>query len=383
MKKKLSLILACAMLTTSLAACGSTAPKTETAKPEAAKTETAQAKPAEATKDDPFNVQVTDDMKNKAKDFTVGFVTDMGGIDDKSFNQGTWEGVKKFEEMTGSKTNYSPSKSDADYIPNLSTFAEDGYDLVVAAGFLFKDSIAKVADNFPDTKFLLIDDVVEGKKNVASATFAAEQGSYLVGVAAGETAKKAGKNAVGFLGGGDFPLIQAFEAGFEQGVASVDPKIKVLVEYVGDFADSGKAQSKASKMYDEGAYVIFHAAGAAGNGLIKEAKDRKMNDKDAWVIGVDRDQYADGIYKDNKSVMLTSMVKRVDVAAFDIAMKSLQDQFPGGKPMLFDISNGGIGIPKENPNLTDEVKTKVAEAEQKVKSGEIKVTVNPKRLEKK
>jgi basic membrane protein A len=317
----------------------------------------------------------------EAEPLTIGLVTDVGGIDDKSFNQGTWEGIQRFAEETGAETKYLQSESDTDYIPNLSTFSDEELDLIVAPGFLFIDSMTEVSGNFPDQKYLLIDDVVAERPNVVSAVFAAEQGSFLVGVAAALKTQEAGKDTVGFIGGMDFELIQNFEAGFEAGVKAVDPNMTILVEYAGSFADAQKGQTLAAKMYDAGAYVIYHAAGATGNGLIKEAKDRATNGQEVWAIGVDKDQYADGIYDGEKSVMLTSMMKRVDVAAYEVCKMVAEDAFPGGETLTFTLENGGVGIPAENPNLTDDMVAKVAEFEGKVKAGEIEVPKLPSRVQ--
>ncbi len=316
------------------------------------------------------------------KDMTFALVTDTGGIDDRSFNQGTWEGVLRASKELGVKTVYAQSNSDADYIPNLSTFAEDGHNIIVAAGFLFENAISEVAKNFPKSHFLIVDTEVKERDNVVSALFAEEQGSFLVGVAAAQTAKEAGKSAVGFIGGGDFGLIHKFEAGFEHGVKTVDPEMEVKVDYIGDFADAGKGQSLASKMYDGGAHSIYHAAGGAGNGVIKEAKDRRTNDQDIWVIGVDRDQYDEGIYEEGKSVMLTSMIKRVDVAAESICRLEAEGKFPGGSVVTFDINNGGVGLPAANPNLSAEAIALTKEYEEKIKAGEVVVRTVPPRLAK-
>ncbi len=312
---------------------------------------------------------------------TFALVTDTGGIDDRSFNQGTWEGIVRVGEELGVKTVYAQSNSDADYIPNLSTFAEDEHDIIVAPGFLFEKAISEVAKNFPDRHFLIIDTVVKDRDNVVSAVFAEEQGSFLAGVAAAKVTQKAGKHAVGFIGGGDFSLIHKFEAGFEHGVKTVDPSMEVMVDYIGGFSDAGKGQSLASKMYDAGAYVVYHAAGGAGNGLIKEAKDRRTNGQDVWAIGVDRDQYEEGIYEEGKSVMLTSMVKKVDVAAESICRLEYEGKFPGGSIIEFNITNNGVGLPDVNPNIPEDVQALVGEYADKIKSGELTVRAVPPRLE--
>ncbi|MEA3424329.1 MAG: BMP family ABC transporter substrate-binding protein [Bacillota bacterium] len=314
--------------------------------------------------------------------FNVGLVTDIGGIDDKSFNQGTWEGIVEFAEDNGLSEDdykYIQSESDADYLPNLSTFADEEMDLIVAPGFLFEDSMTEVAESYPDQKFLLIDMVVS-PENVTSAVFAEHEGSFLVGVAAALKAQDAGQDTVAFLGGMDFGLIQKFEAGFEAGVWAVDPDMTVLVDYAGAFNDAQKGQTIASKFYEQGAYIIYHAAGGTGNGAIKEAKDRVINGEDVWIIGVDKDQYIDGIYEAGKSVILTSMMKRVDVAAYTVCENVLNDEFKG-EILVFNLANGGVSIPAKNPNLNAEWETSIQEYADKVISGEITVPEAPVRLQ--
>ena len=316
----------------------------------------------------------------------VALVTDTGGIDDKSFNQGTWEGVKRFaDEQSLNKKQYTflQSNSDADYIPNLSTVSDEGYKLIIAPGFLFVDAVSEVSKNYPDTHYLVIDTVVADRSNVVSAVFAEEQGSFLVGVAAGLRAQEMGATAVGFIGGIDFDVIQRFESGFEEGVAAVSPNITVMVEYVGSFSDPQKGQTIASKLYDSGAGIIFVAAGSTGNGVIKEAKDRVIQGNDVWVVGVDKDQYAEGYYDDakSKSVILTSMLKRVDVAAYDVMKQEMEGKFAGGTVLKFDIKNNGVGIPEVNPNLTDEQVKTILSYRDKVIDGSMTISTLPKRLQ--
>lgn len=314
--------------------------------------------------------------------FSVGLITDVGGIDDKSFNQSTWEGIEQFQnEYDGVTTKYLQSDSDADYIPNLSTFSDEGLDLIVAPGFLFEEAMTEVSENFPEQNYLIIDTVVGERDNVASAVFAEHQGSFLVGVAAALKAEAEGQDTVGFIGGMDFDLIQKFEAGFEAGVYAVNPDMNVLIEYAGDFADTQIGQTLAAKMYDQGAYIIYHAAGGTGNGLIKEAKDRRSSGDDVWAIGVDKDQYLDGIYEGEESAILTSMMKRVDVAAYDVAERTMNGDFPGGEVLVYDLANNGVGLPDENPNLSDDIVSSVAEYKTMVVDGEIEVPELPERLQ--
>lgn len=343
-------------------------------------------KPAETTKPgetEEVTTIVDTEKVDKAslKEITIGLVTDVGGIDDKSFNQGTWEGIKyyakKFELPEGNIA-YLQSTSDADYIPNLTQFSEDKKDLMVAPGFLFEESLKKVAADFPDQKILFLDAVVDAP-NVLNALFAEHEGSYLVGVAAALKAQEAGKDTVGFVGGMDFDTIQKFESGFEQGVAAIDPNMKVVVDYVGDFNKPEDGQTLAAKMFDSGVYVIYHAAGGSGNGVIKEAKDRVQNGEDVWVIGVDKDQFSEGVYADGKSVILTSMVKGVNQAAYDVCKMVAQGKFEGGT-LIYDLKANGVGIPAENPNLKEEWAKKINEFAEKIKSGEIVVDPVPSRV---
>lgn len=323
-----------------------------------------------------------EEAKDEDRTFVAGLVTDTGGIDDQSFNQGTWEGLELFVNSVNGTSDYLQSEADADYIPNLSSYADDNIDLILAPGFLFEEAMGQVADNYPEQNFLIIDSVVE-RDNVASAVFAEHEGSFLVGVAAGLKAQEAGENTVGFIGGIDFPLIQRFEAGFEAGVHAVNPDIEVLVSYVGAFDDVPGGRAEASIMYDDGAYIIFHAAGGTGNGLINEARERRSEGQDVWAIGVDRDQYEDGIYdrEEGKSAILTSMMKRVDVAAHDVAKMTYEGNFPGGQILVFDLENGGVSLPEENPNLSDEILEEVEEYVQKILSGEIEVSEVPSRVQ--
>lgn len=326
----------------------------------------------------------SDDSSSKKEEcpIRVGFVTDVGGIDDKSFNQGSWEGIIKWAEENklptenGKCIGYVQSKAEADYVPNLSGLAEDGYDLVIAAGFLFDNAIGEVSPKYPDTKFFVIDTEVV-QPNIESGIFKAEQSSYLAGVAGAMQAKAEGGDTIGFIGGMETAPIQAFQAGYEQGAKAVDPEIKIMIDYAGGFDKPDIGQTLAEKQYNAGAKVIYHAAGGTGSGVIKVAKERATAGEKVWILGVDRDQYEDGKYDGEKSVVLTSALKRVDVATFN-ASQSVQDgTYKGGTTINFDINNEGVGIPAKNPNLTEDIKTKIDQAIQEIKDGKIEVTATP------
>lgn len=300
--------------------------------------------------------------------FRVGMVTDTGGIDDRSFNQSTWEGLQKFAEANdGAATNYLTSEQDADYVPNLTKFAEDGYDLTFAVGFLLASPLEEVAPQFPDSKFAIIDSVVE-KDNVVSIMFDEHVGSFLAGVAAAMTTET---DMLGFIGGVDSELINKFEAGFVQGAKSVNPDIEVISSYVGNFTSAERGATLAATMYSKGADIIYHAAGAAGNGVFTEAKNRAESGENVWVIGVDRDQSEEGKWSEDGNVTLTSMLKRVDVAAKDISTKALNGEFPGGQTIVYGLADEGVGV--ADGQLSDEVLARIGEYTQKILSGEIEV----------
>lgn len=381
MKKLLSLLL---VLTLVLAFAAGCEQKKEEKKEEPAteQTQTDEEKKDEEKKDE----EKKDEGKmEESKELAITLVTDTGGIDDKSFNQTIWEGINKFymdNSWDLQNARYLQSNTEADYVPNLSSFADEKVDLIVAPGFKFVQAMTEIAANYPEQKFLLIDAVVEAP-NVVSAVFSEHEGSFLVGVAAALKAKEAGKDMVGFLGGEDFPLINKFESGFIAGVNAVDPAIKVEIEYAGSFGDIAKGQTLAAKMYDKGCHVIYHAAGGTGNGLFKEAIDRAKNGQDVWACGVDKDQYADGIYEEGKSVVLTSMIKRADVAAYNVAKSVMDGTFEGGKTLLFDLKIDGVGLPSENPNLKPEWIEEINKFAEKIKSGELVVDEVPERIKNK
>lgn len=307
------------------------------------------------------------------------FVTDTGGLEDRSFNQTSWEGLTKYAKEAGLKEgeDYSAliSKTESDYLPNLTAFA-GSRDLIIAAGFLFADTIAQTAEAYPNQNMLIIDvESIDETKypNVQQAVFNEHEGSYLVGVAAAEMAKQAGKDAVGFIIGMESETMNKFWAGYQQGVYSIDPEMKILYTNLDSFDSEEKGKSAASLQYEDGAHSIFHAAGAAGMGVIKEAADRREAGKDVWVIGVDTDQYQYGIYGDeNKSAVLTSMLKRVDTASYNAAKAIAEGTFKGGI-VRYSLKDGGVGIPEVNPNLPEDVKKKVDEAYNAIKDGSVVV----------
>ncbi|MBU5595066.1 BMP family protein [Amphibacillus sp. MSJ-3] len=355
MKKKLLLILALFLSTALvLGACGS------------------------SDQDDPSEDAGSDEIDNstgETTDFSVAMVTDIGGIDDKSFNQSSWEGIQAFAETYGLERgtgfDYAQSDSGSDYLPNLNGLVQQDYNLIYGIGYELKAAVEEVAKNFPDTYFGIVDDVVEGD-NVVSINFSEEQGSFLVGVVAALATET---NQVGFVGGVDSVLIKRFETGFVAGVKSVNPEIEVNIDYAESFADPSRGRAIASTMYSSGVDIIYHASGETGNGVFTEAKDRVKNDPDAgvWVIGVDRDQYEEGQIGDS-NVTLTSMIKRVDIAVSDIAVMAMNGEFPGGERLVFGLEDDAIGVADTNEEaFTDEMSQAVDEWMVKILDGDIVV----------
>lgn len=313
----------------------------------------------------------------------VGMVFDVGGKGDLSFNDSAYRGMQWASKLGVDHVEIEPG-ADADRETGLRMLAEQGMDLVIGVGFLFTDAIQVVADDFPETKFAIVDGFVPDKSNVAALLFSEQDGSFLVGVIAGLRTKADGKNAVGFVGGMDVPLIHKFEAGYTAGVKYVLPGCKVLSDYAGTapsaFADPVKGKELALAQINKGAHVIYHASGSTGLGVYEAAKQRKV-----YVIGVDSNQNHLGhVEKSGENFGLTSMLKQVDVAVYLTIKDILDGKFKSGVRAygLKDTveADGQVyrgiyyALDKYNKDLvTAEMIAQVAAAEQKILGGEIKV----------
>ena len=320
------------------------------------------------------NAASSSDVKTKA-----AIVTDTGGVDDKSFNQSAWEGLQDWgKEHNLSKDNgftYFQSTSEADYANNLQQ-AAGSYNLIFGVGFALNNAVKDAAKEHTDINYVLIDDVIKDQKNnVVSVTFADNESAYLAGVAAAKTTKT---KQVGFVGGIESEVISRFEAGFKAGVASVDSSIKVQVDYAGSFGDNAKGKTIAAAQYAAGADVVYQVAGGTGAGVFAEAKSlnesRPENEK-VWVIGVDRDQVAEGKYtsKDGKesNFVLVSTLKQVGTTVKDIANKAEKGEFPGGQVIVYSLKDKGVDLAVTN--LSEEGKKAVEDAKAKILDGSIKV----------
>ncbi|MEK4406941.1 BMP family protein [Sporosarcina sp. FSL K6-6792] len=312
---------------------------------------------------------------SKEDTFSIAMVTDTGGVDDKSFNQSAWAGIKEYGkennlEKKDGGFDYLQSKEPADYAPNLNKLVQRDFDLIFGIGFLMKDAIEEIATQRTDNQFALVDEVSD-LPNVASLMFKEQEGAFLAGVAAARMTKS---DKIGFIGGMEIPVIERFEAGFLAGVAAVKPEIKVDVQYTGDFAKAELGKATANRMYTSGVDIIFHAAGGSGNGVFSEAKERKKADPDAyvWVIGVDSDQYDEGKVGDD-NITLTSMLKRVDIAVKNTADLAAKGEFPGGEVTTFGLADNGIALADSHGAIPQDVLDEVEKFTKQIADGEIEV----------
>ena len=322
----------------------------------------------------------------EAKPLMVGMVTDAGTIDDKSFNQGTWEGIKAAEKDMNIETKYlkPTGTTEADYLKEIGNLYDAGYKLIITPGFKFETSIYQAQTKYADANFVILDGIphpgdynAEVKDNTVSIFFAEHESGFLAGVA---TALELQEGEVGFIGGMEIPPVQKFNWGFQQGVTyaneNLGTAIKMVAQnviYQGSFDNVAAGQQLAAQMYDKGIDAIFAAAGGVGVGAINEAKARAKAGEKVWIIGVDVNQYADGIYEGDKSVILTSAMKKIDQAAYDMIQAKLNGEYPGGQVLTLDATNNGVGIPDENPNLSADTEAAVADIFEMLTSGEISV----------
>jgi len=345
LKKGLILVLALVMIITMFTGCAKPAQAPAEPAPEAEKAPAEEAKP----------------------ELSFGMITDVGGLGDKSFNDSAWEGIQRAGKELGVEPVILQSTKQEDYEANIGNMAQS-VDLSIAVGFLMQQAMTAAADQYPDMKFGLIDEVVE-KPNVMSVTFKEHEGSFLVGVIAGLATKS---NVIGFVGGMDFPLIQKFEVGFIAGVKSVNPNAKVLVNYTGAFDNPDKSKEIAISQFKQKADVIYHASGACGIGVIQAADENNF-----WAIGVDQDQSA----VSNNNKVLCSMIKRVDVGTYTIIKAYADDKFQGGKKIELGLKEDGVGYSDGGKNVTAEIKTIADKAKELVVNGTIVVPQTREELE--
>jgi basic membrane protein A len=308
-------------------------------------------------------------------DLRIGLVYDIGGRGDQSFNDAAFEGLTQAQEELGVEVqDLEPSAGGEDREELLRTLAEDGYDMIIGVGFAFAESMGAVTADFPDTQFAIVDDASVEAENLTSLVFAEEQGSFLVGAAAALTSTT-GK--LGFIGGVEVDLIKKFEAGFVAGATEAKPDATVDVKYISQppdfsgFNDPAKGKEIALGQYGGGADVIYHASGGSGGGLFEAA----LETGDVWAIGVDSDQYLTA-EPAVQGVILTSMIKRVDVAVFE-AIKAFSEGTLEPGAQVFDLSNDGVGYSTSGDLLSEDIIGQLEELKQQIIDGEIEVPSAP------
>ncbi|MEZ5117233.1 MAG: BMP family ABC transporter substrate-binding protein [Candidatus Nanopelagicales bacterium] len=355
---KLAAVLAAGAL--ALAACGGSSDSGSSSSAPASDTASASA-----------SDEASPDTSESLVEAKVGLAYDIGGRGDQSFNDSAAAGLDKAVETYGIETKEleaTGGETDAQKEERLTTLAEAGYNPIIAVGFAYAVAMDSVAQQFPDVNFAIIDDASSELPNLANLTFAENEGSYLVGAIAAEASESGN---IGFVGGVNVPLIQKFQAGYEAGAKAINPDIKIQVKYLTEppdfsgFGDPAKGKVAAEGMFQNGADVVYHAAGGSGGGVFQAAKAAK-----GWAIGVDSDQYLTAT-DDVKDVILTSMLKRVDVAVFDFITSFVEGSTLTGV-QVFDLAADGVGYSTSNPAV-DPYTAKANELADQIKAGDITV----------
>ena len=294
----------------------------------------------------------------------VGLITDVGQLNDRGFNQLAFEGVKRAEEELGIESRVIEAASDTDYLPSMTGLAEEGYDLIIGVGFAQGDAVAQAAQEFPETRFAIIDvdqSGLPGKpENVVGLLFEEEQVGYLTGYLAALVAEADGAEAISSVGGMKEPPVDRFIAGYQAGAKAAAPGVELLNGYSQDWDDVAKCKEVALDQIASGSEIVFQVAGGCGLGALDAAKERSV-----WGIGVDADQSFLGDH------VLTSALKRVDSAVF-LTIKSVIDgDFNGGANSVYGLEEDGVGLGPISPEVTEEQKAALDEVKQKIVSGEI------------
>ena len=309
-------------------------------------------------------------------DIRSAMVTDVGGLGDQSFNDSAYAGLQRAQEELGVSIEVLESAAPTDYVSNLTQLAENGFSPIFAVGFLMTDAVNEVAPQFPDTQFAIVDSISDAD-NVASLVFEEEQGSYLAGIVAGLMTQQDTEytnpddQVVGFLGGLESDLIIKFEAGYVAGVESVCPDCEVLVQYAGStpeaFNDPARGKEIALQMAQQGADVIYHAAGATGAGLFEAATEQGF-----FAIGVDSDQ----AQLVPEAPILTSMLKRVDNAVYAAVEAAANGEFPAGEVVRYGLEQDGVALAdfgRFADVVPPEVTEAVDQAREAIIAGEVEV----------
>ena len=340
----------------------------EASSEEASSEEATEAESEEASSEEETEAETEEDIDGTG--FKIGMVTDVGGVNDGSFNQSAWEGLQRAGEAFGCEVKYIESKGDADYVPNIESFLDEDYDLIVCVGYMMADAVRDAAELYPDQKFAIIDDASNADlDNVTCMMFEQEQASYLVGLAAGYTTES---NIVGFVTGAANETMNSFGYGYCAGVLDANPDATILQYNANNFGDASGGKTAVNTMVTKGADVVFHAAGGTGIGVIDGCKENKI-----WAIGVDSDQSPLA-----PETILTSALKRVDNACYDATKKTILGTLEGGVE-TYDLAAGGVDIAPTKYNLSKDVLEKIEKAKKDIIAGDLVVPKNQEEFEEK
>jgi basic membrane protein A len=301
------------------------------------------------------------------EEIRVGLVTDVGGLNDKSFNQGNYEGLLRAEEELGVEGRVLQSDNASDYVPNLSSLAQQRFDLVVGVGFLMADAVDTVAIRFPDTNFAIVD-VPQGSlknkpDNVRGIVFKEQEGGYLAGYLAGLVVEEqGGEQVVSTVGGLKLPPVDRYIAGFQAGAKAANPGITTLNDYSQDFVDQAKCKELALAQIDRGSQAVMQVAGACGLGALDAARERNV-----WGIGADADQSFLGEH------ILTSALKLNPVSIFQTIESVEEGRFSGGEDTVFDVASGAVGLGKISPTVSNEIVAEVRRVQADVAAGKVDI----------
>lgn len=308
------------------------------------------------------NKSTNTNMDKKDENYSIAMITDVAGVNDHSFNQSAWEGLQKAQEELGVEVKYLESKQDADYTTNVETLVDEEADLIIGVGSKLAPTIEQAAKDYPDQKFVIVDETLETiPSNVEAILFNAEQSAYLVGLIAGKITKT---NNVGFIGGMQLAVIDTFKYGYMSGVKSANSQCEIQTQYANSFTDQAKGKAIANQMISNKADVIFIAGGDVGTGAIEAIKEAGK-----YAIGVDRDQ--SDLAPDN---VLTSAIKRVDVGVYETVKDFIEGKFEGGSEKTYGLEEGAVGIPDSTSKLVSQDILDYVNGEmKKLKNGETEV----------
>lgn len=340
----------------------------EASSEEASSEEVSEAESEEASSEEDTEAETEEDIDGTG--FKIGMVTDVGGVNDGSFNQSAWEGLQRADENFGCEVKYIESKGDADFVPNIESFLDEDYDLIICTGYVMADAVRDAAELNPDQKFAIVDDASNADlDNVTCMMFEQEQASYLVGLAAGYTTES---NVVGFVVGQANETMNSFGYGYCAGVLDANPDATILQYNANSFGDASAGKTAVNTMVTKGADVVFHAAGGTGLGVIDGCKENGI-----WAIGVDSDQSPLA-----PETILTSALKRVDNACYDATKKAILGTLEGGVA-TYDLAAGGVDIAPTTDNLSKDVLEKIEDAKKDIIAGDLVVPKNQEEFEEK